>query len=169
MPLNSVSAYVQGILDGISVPSPTGGSQTLTAWVTPPTVEDLDGPRAYVWGGRQHGHRQTMPRAKPGQPQTGGFRWIDHTIDIYLVYLTNPDDNLIDQEFPLIVDAVLAALWSTPLDVFITDATTGVVSQILSVGEDWELEYAPVHAPATQRMLYYSCRIAMDVREAVQG
>ena len=169
MPLSSVQPYLKGLLDGMPVPSPSGGSQTLTAWVTPPTVEDLDGPRAYVWGGRQHGRRQTMPRAKPNEPETGGFRRIDHTIDIYLVYLANPDDVELDQEFPLLIDAVLAQLWNAVMPTKIADATTGVVSQVLELGEDWEIEYPPVHAPATQRMVYYSCRIAMDVQEAVQG
>lgn len=170
MPLNSVQSYVKGILDGLTLPAPTGQpASTLTAWVTPPTLEDLNGPRAYIWGGRNRGYRQTMPRAKPNQPATGGFKWLDWTIDIYLVYLTAPDDAQIDQEFPLMVDAVLSALWNTTMPVFITDPTTGLESQVLAIGEDWELEYPPERTPATLRMLYYTCRIAMDVREAVQG
>lgn len=176
MPLNSVQLYVQGLLNGLSIPAPAGGTPSaLEAYITPPTVEELDGPRAYIWGGRQRVTRQTAPRQQPGNPSTGGFKHFAYTIDIYLSYLTNPDDANLDQEFPLFVDAVLAQLWTTAMPVSIS-ATGSVVppgtagaSQILEVGEQWELEYPPERTPATMRMLYYTARIGMEIYEAVQG
>jgi hypothetical protein len=107
-----------------------------------------------------------MPR---GIAPAAGFKRLDWTIDIYLVYLTTPDDSNVDQEFPLIIDAVLTKLWSTTMPVVITDPTTGQVSQVQSIGESWDLEYPPERTPATLRMLYYSSRIAMDVMEVLQA
>lgn len=177
MPLNSTQLYVQSLLDNLTIPGPPGEpSATLTAWIQPPSLEDLDGPRAYIWGGRQRGHRQSMPRMKNGDPSTGGFKQLDYTMDIYLSYLTAPDDAQVSQEFPLLIDTVLQTLWSTTMPVFV-DSQGQVTSteqfpqasQILQIGEEWELEYPPERAPATLRMLYYSCRIGMDIQEAVQG
>lgn len=159
MPLNSVQLYTQSLLDGLTIP---GMSTPLTAYITPPTVEDLDGPHAYIWGGRLRGLRQTMPRGP-------GFKHLDWTVDIYLVYETNPDSPTVDQEFPLVVDAVMTKLWTTTTPLFITDPTTGVQSQLLNVGEDFEFEYPPERTPATLRMLYYSCRIGLNLYEAVQA
>jgi hypothetical protein len=163
VPLNSVQQYVKGLLNGMTIPGPTGmPSTTLTAWVTPPVYENLNGPRAHVWGGRKRVTRQTAPRGP-------GFRHYAWTIDIYLVHLANPNDTGVDQAFPLLVDAVEAQLGSTPMGAFITDPTTGVKSQVLEIGEDWETDVSPIHTPASNRMLYYTARIGMDIYEAVQG
>lgn len=163
MPLNSVQQYVAGLVNGIQVATI---EKPIEAFITPPTVEDIDGPKAYVWGARNRGRRQTMPR---GIAPAAGFKRLDWTVDIYLVYETTPDDPMVDQEFPLIIDAVLTKLWSTPMPVFITDPITQQVSQIQSVGEQWDLEYPPERTPATLRMLWYSARIAMDILEIVQA
>lgn len=159
MPLLSVQTYVQGLLNGLAIP---GMTQTLEAYVTPPTVEDLDRPKAYIWGGRLRVSRQTMPR-------TQGFKHLAWMVDIYLVYETNPDSPTVDQEFTAIVDAVMNKLWTTTTPLFITDPLTGVLSQLLNVGEEMEFEYPPERTPATLRMLFYSCRIGMELYEAVQA
>lgn len=159
MPLLSVQNYVKGLLDGLAIP----GMQTpLQAYITPPTLEDLDAPHAYIWGGRLRGMRQTMPRGP-------GFKHLDWTVDIYLVYETNPDSPTIDLEFPSIVDAVMNQLWTTTTPLFINDPVTGRKSQLLDVGENFEFEYPPERTPATLRMLYYSCRIGLNLYEAVQA
>lgn len=180
MPLNSIQLYTQKLLNNLVIPGPgSEPSSTLEAYITPPTVEDLNGPRAYIWGARQKVKRQTMPRLINGNPQTGGFKEYNYTVDIYLSYLTNPDDALIDQEFPILVDTVLAALWQTTMPVYI-DSTGNVLSplvgpstpgasQVLDIGERWEMEYPPEKTPATLRMLYYTCRIGMEIQEVVQG
>lgn len=172
MPLLSVQTYVKNLIDGLII---NDGIPALTAYITPPTVEDLDGPRAYVWGARQKVHRQSMPRTAPNNASTAGFKFFDYTVDIYLVYLTNPDVASNDTDFPLIIDTVLSQLWNTTMPVFI-DASGNVVpsggvgiSQILNIGEEWDLDYPPEKTPATLRMLYYTCRIGMMVQEAVKG
>lgn len=161
MPLNSVQLYVQGLLDGLQIP---GSPDRLDAYITPPTIEDVDRPKAYIWGARTRGGRQTAPRLPKG-----GFRKLLWTVDVYLTYESTPDAPAIDQEFPIVVDAVLNVLWKTTMPIFIRDPSTGQRSQILAIGESWDLEYPPERVPATLRMLYYSARISGTVEEAVQG
>lgn len=173
--LTGVQLYVKNIIDGLVV---TDGIPALQAYVTPPTLEDLDGPRAYVWGGRMRGKRQTAPRIKAGHTiadGTSGFKHLAWVVDVYIVYESNPDMTSNDMDFPQLVDAVLTAYFTTQMPIFIdglgntfTQPAAGL-TQILGIGEDVELEYAPLHTPATLRMLYYSARLAMEVYEAVQA
>lgn len=177
MPLASVQLYVQKQLDGLEMPA---GIPELTAYVTPPTVEDLDGPRAYVWAGRMRAKRQTMPRVNINT-QGSGYKHLDWTIDVYLTFETTPDTDTIDTDFPQIIDAVMTKLWTTAMPVFIDDlgnvipgpygptAPAGARSQILQVGEDFEFEYPPERVPATLRMLYFVARFGFTVYEAVQA
>jgi hypothetical protein len=166
--LASVQQYCRGIIDGLALPLP--GSPSLTAWITPPVFEKLTGPRAYVWGGRVRGSRQTAPRGP-------GFRRVPWVVDIWLVYLDTPDQARRAEPFPLVIDAVLAAFMTTPMPVFIDASGTPVGpnagsaadTQIQSIGESWDLDYPPERAPAAGRMVWYSARIGMDVLEVVQG
>ena len=173
--LTSVQLYVKNIIDGLVV---TDGVPALEAFVTPPTLEDLDGPKAYIWGGRMRGKRQTTPRILSGHTiadGTSGFKHLAWVVDVYVVYESNPEIGSNDTDFPQILDAVLAAYFTTQMPIFI-DATGAThtqpaagLTQILAIGEDFELEYAPLHTPATLRMLYYSARLSMEVYEAVQA
>lgn len=159
--LNSVQHYVQGIINGLVVPGSTG---KIEAWIQPPALEPLDGPKAYVWGGKMRKRRQTVPRGR-------GFQQLDWIVDIFLAYETVSDttnDSTVDQEFPLIVDAVMDALAATPMPLFITDPTTGKQTQVTSIGEELDLEYPQEKAPATDRLLYYVCVIGAHVTEVVQ-
>lgn len=98
MPLNSIQLYVANLLNDLEVPM--AGIPPIEAYVTPPVVEDIDRPKAYVWGGRARGRRQTMPRNTSGQIVDGrsGFKHIDWHLDIYTVYETTPDADNLDQE-----------------------------------------------------------------------
>lgn len=166
MPLNTIQTHVQGLINGLDLPGQVDGDGhpiPLVAWITPPVVEDITGPRAYVWGGTLQERRQTAPRGQ-------GFKKLRWVVDTYLVAAATAADNNLDQEFPLIVDGVMAALRAAPMPILITDPTTGVVSQLLSIGEDFELEYVPerlLAAPAG--MLWYSARIGTVVEEALQA
>lgn len=159
MPLNSVQLYMQGLLDQLAVP---GGSDVIKAWITPPAVEALNGPKAYVWGGHVHEGRKTMPRGP-------GFRELPWMIEVWLTYETNTNVANLDQKFPLIIDAVWNKVWTTPMGTFITDPTTGVKSQIAAVGEETELEYPPERVPATLRMVLYTALLRVSVKEIVQA
>lgn len=165
MPLNSVQHYVRNIIDGLNVP---GATAPLEAYITPPTVDNLDAPKAFVQGARLRGSRQTAPRR-------AGFKHLAWVVDVYLSYETNPDSPTVDSEFPQIVDAVMAAFWTTTIPTFIdplgnpVGAAVPGCSQILNIGEDFELEYPPERVPATLRMLYYTARLGIDIYEAVQA
>lgn len=159
MPLNSVQLYVKSVLNGITVP---GQPQTLTAAITPPVFEDIGAPRCFIWGGRVQGSRQTMPRG-------AGFRKLPWLIDIYLVYLTNPQNTTVDSEFPLVIDAVLNKLWTTQMPTIITDPATEVVTQIQAIGEEWTLDYPPERTPGTLKMLWYSALLTTTVLEVPQS
>jgi hypothetical protein len=168
MPLNSVQLYVQSLLDGLVVP---GEAQPLKAYVTPPVIDKLNGPRAYVWGGRLRGERQTAPRGP-------AFKHLAWTIDVYVSYLTPPGGALADQQFPLIVDAIMAATWAAKIPLMIDSQGQPVInplepppgaSQILNIGEQFELEYPPERNAASLRLLYYTCRLGLDIYEVVQG
>jgi hypothetical protein len=158
-----VQLYVQSVINGMQIP---GIAKPLDVYITPPMVEDIDGPRAYVWGGKLGGKRQTMPRVTVGNQS--GFKKLDWTIDVYVIYETTPDSTTIDQEFPVIIDALLNRFWTTTMPLVIEDPSTGQVSQILAIGEDFDLDYPPEKAPATLRMVYYTARIGLSVYEAVQ-
>lgn len=172
MPLSSVQQYIQKQLDGLPMPA---GMPNLEAYITPPTVEDIDGPRAYVWASRMRARRQTGPRINAYA--TGpGFKHLDWTIDVYLTYETTPDTETVDVDFPSICDAVMTKLWTTTMPTFI-DANgnvsptppAGSNSQIVAVGEEFDFEYPPERVPATLRMLYFTARFGFNVYEAVQA
>lgn len=173
--LTSVQIYVKNIIDGLVV---NDGIPALEAFVTPPVLEDLSGPKAYVWGGRMQGKRQTTPRILAGHTiadGTSGFKHLAWVVDIYIVFEGNPNTDSNDTDFPQIIDGVLAAYFTTQMPIFIdplgntaTEPAAGL-TQILGIGENFELDYAPLHTPATLRMLYYSAKLSMEVYEAVQA
>lgn len=159
MPMNSVQLYVKGLLDGLQIP---GLTVALEAYVTPPVVEDIDSPKAYVMASRGRVRRQTAPRGP-------GYKHLAWVVDVYVTYETIPDSDTVDQEMPLILDAIMTKLWTTTMPLFIEDPTTGQRSQVLQIGEDFEVEYPPERTPATLRMLYYVARLGFDIYEAVQA
>lgn len=159
MPLNSVQLYVRDLLSELEIP---GLTVRLESYITPPVVEDIDRPKAYVLASRMRVRRQSAPRGP-------GFKWLGWTVDVYLTYETIPDSDTVDQEMPLIIDAVMTKLWTTTMPLFITDPTTGQRSQVLQIGEEFEVEYPPERTPATLRMLYYAARLGFEVYEAVQA
>lgn len=159
MGLNAVQQHVLGLLNNLVVPGQVG---TLTAYVQPPTVDELDGARAYIWSPTAQGKRQTMPRGR-------GFSERNWNVHIWLMYLDSTEDENLDQTFPLLIDAVIAALLVDTMPVFITDPTTGAQSQMLAIGEDFSLDNPPARTPNSLQMLLSSALITTTVREAVQG
>jgi len=144
----------------------------IEAYITPPTVSNLDNPIAVVEGARLVGRRQTAPRGSAGM---AGFKHLQWVVDIFLGYLTNPDSATVDAEFAQIIDAVMAAFWTVEMPLFIdangirvANGSAGA-SQILGIGEDFELDCTPEKVPQSLRMLYYCARVGLDVYEAVQA
>lgn len=162
MPMNSVMQYIDGLINGITVP---GISGTLTSWIQPPVLENLDvnGMRAYVWASRVSGGRQTMPRGE-------GFQKLPWRLEVWLVYETsaNQDNFLLSQQFPCMIDAVTEALSTATMPIVITDPTTMQESQIQSVGEEWDLDAETARTPSTMRMLWYAALLTNDILEVIQ-
>lgn len=161
---------MHGILDGLVIPD-VSGLPPLTAWITPPALEQADGPRAYVWGGSVDIGRQTAPRGP-------GFKKWPWVVDVYLVYLTTPDDGLGAEPMPRIIDAVLSAFAKTVMPVFIDvngvpqgpNATTPATdTQIQGIGERPRLQYPPEKMVGPMQMLWYTALIQLDVLEVVQS
>lgn len=167
MPLNSMQLYVKNLLDGAQLPLNLG---TLTAFITPPDPGEGTDPVVYVWGSIADERRQTMPRHKPGNYSTGGFKEINHVIDLWLVYCVYAEDELVDSLYPAVIDAVCAVLRDTGMPTpLIVDQITGQGSYIQAIGEHITWDYAPVHSLADQRMLRYTARITVDVLEIIQA
>jgi hypothetical protein len=158
--LSSVQSYVKGIIDGLVVPT---FDQPLQAWITEPVLEDLDSPKAYVWGARMQGGRQTAPRGP-------AFKRLPWEMDITLGWMDTPDDALAREPFPLVVDAVLWALWTTTMPKMITDPVTTRETQIQAIAEDFALDYAPVAlTDEGEGMILYAAKLTISVLEVVQA
>jgi len=165
--MNSVQQYCRGIIDGLQIP---GIPQPLIAHTIPDAVENLDGPIAIVQASRMRGKRQTAPRISSApSPTTAGFKRLDWYVDVHLAYETNADTQTVDQEFAVIADAIMLAYWTTAMPWYIEDLTTGLQTQILQIGEEFDLETPPARAPATLRMLYFRGRLGLSIYEAVQA
>lgn len=158
MGLNAVLQHVKGVVDGLAIP---GQQKPLNAAVVPPPLEPMSGPMGWITPGPMRGQRQTAPRG-PGFTQP---LWqVDITLDLQDL----PTDPGLEQAYPLIVDAVLAALWAAPMPVFITDPTTGVKTQMLAIGEEYEFAAGNWVTTAAGRMILFRGRITTTVREAQQ-
>jgi hypothetical protein len=166
MPLNTIQTYVKSIINGAELPLGLG---VLQAFITPPDPGESLDPTIYIWGSVAHEKRQTMPRHQPGNYSSGGFKWIDHTLDLWLVFCAYADDNGVDSQFPAAIDAVMAILRDTQMQVPVFDPVTGMKSTIEMIGESMTWDYAPVHSLEDQRMLRYTARITVDVKELIQA
>ncbi len=114
-----------------------------------------------------------MPRAQPGNLATGGDKQIDHSVDIWLIWLGPANDPNSNTQFPAVIDTVMATLRNVKLLDAVTqyavDPVTGQISDLLNVGESMTWDYAPVRAVADQRYLRYDALITCDVAEIIQA
>jgi hypothetical protein len=170
MPLNTVQTYLKGVLNGVIMPLDLG---TLDAVIAPPNPEDdVVNPMAYIWGSRGAERRESVPRAVPGDLSTGGWKILEHDVDIWLVWFGAADDQFADQQFPSVIDAVCAVLRNVAIldqTQHATDPVTGQQSDLLNVGENLSWEYAPVKAVADQRYLRYDAQIGVSITEYFQA
>lgn len=166
--LDSVQQYCKGIIDGMPLPGVVPGP--LTAWITPPVTEKISAPRAYVWGGRLRGRRQTAPRGR-------GMMRLDWTVDVYVAYMSTPDKALQNEPFPKITDAILWQFMTTVMPVFIDvngipmgpNQVNPADTQIQAIGESFDSDYPPERTVSGPRMLWYVQRMGIDVVEVVQA
>jgi hypothetical protein len=160
--LNSVQHYVRDVVQGI----PTPLTDPVQAFLTPPQLADAaGGPLAYVWGGRLQVNRQTTPRPF-GQQK---FMWI---VTVSITEAFDQDDPTIDSAFPLVVDQVMATFQTTALQtkgVWLTDPVTGNVTQLLAVGEVFQMEHTAVFTTGGpgEGLWLYAADISLTVEELV--
>lgn len=167
MTLNAIQSYVKGLLNGITLPFPQ--DPTLTAYIAPPIPGDEVAPLCYIWGSVVKEKRQTAPRAQPGNLSSGGFKLRSYNLDLWLYAAEASDDPSIDSLFPAVIDAVCRVLRNTQMQIQITDAATGETSTVQAIGEDFQIDYAPVRTLDDQRMSQYMARIIVDITERIQA
>ena len=158
--MNSILQYMQGLLNGLTIP---GQSKPLSTVLVPGMQMPLTGPIALIIPGPVHGERKTAPRNQ------GGLMEAPWWIDVYLKYETNPNAELLDQLFPLIVDAILYACWAPKLPLQITDPTTGRITNLVALGEAFEVDPQPPETPATMRSLLFGALIRIEATEWLQA
>lgn len=158
MPINSVQQHLRDALDGTVLPL----YQPLTAFIEPPIADTTASPRAYIWG-------STLVEKRRAAPRPQGFKRLEHNVDIWLVVFDSADSDQLDEAFPTTIDAVMQALREAPMPVTLTDPRSGIVSQLIAIGEDIKADYAPVHAVAEQRLLRFDARLIATCIEEVQG
>jgi len=166
--LDSLQFYVKGLIDGLAMPPGVPGP--LTAWITPPVTEKIASPRAYVWGGRLKGGRQTAPRGR-------GMMRLNWTVDVYVAYMSTPDKAMQEEPFPKVTDAILWTFMTTTMPLFIDAAgnpmgpnqVNATDTQIQAIGESFDSDYPPERTVSGPRMLFYVQRMGIDVMEVVQA
>lgn len=162
-----MQTYLAGLVNGLTVPLQTN---VLDCFITPPALQDMNGPHAYVWGGRVHVGRQTAPR---GVAPASGFKSYPWKMSMWVVYesaatvagQTNPT---IDNEFPVILDTITNTLSAATMPLIVQDPTTEQYSQISMVAEEWDLDYPTARLPETMRLLWYAALFTIMIQEYVQ-
>ena len=159
MSLNAVENYVQSLLQGQT----SLYFDPAQAWVMPPTFTFLTTPQLFVWGGDFEEERHTMPRLL-GEKRTL------HRLSIWLQAATSSDASGMGsaEAFPLLIDAVMHTLRSTPIPVAITDPATGSGSIIQTIGERIGGKHPPPIAASDQStLLWHNCTLTVHLTEEI--
>lgn len=161
MPMNAVTQYCFGLLQGLEVP--WDGIAPVVAYITPPAPGAFGpAPIAIVAGARMQASRESMPRGL-------GFKNLIWTVEVYLHYQSVPTAPGLDQIFPIIVDAVMAKMSTTTMPTPIVDPTTGAKSSVMSVGERFTVDYPPIRTANKSQTYVYVARIQFEVKELLQA
>lgn len=167
MPLVAMQSYCQALLDGTTMPL---GLAPLKAYITPPNPGVAEVPTLYIWDAEGEERRETMPRAQPNKYSTGGMKFLEHKIEMYVTMVDYSDDVSVDSNFPACVDAVLAVLRNTLMPVLnYVDPVTGGVSDVMMIGERMRWRQGVPRSLQDQRMLWYVCWLQVDVMEKIQA
>lgn len=171
MPVNSVQVYLRDLID--QLPLELAGTPPLTAYITPPDPNtEAEVPTAYIWpndGDESRDARRggTIPRNRgPGTPS--GWKNIQHSVGVYVVWFGQDDDDQADIAFPSIVDAVMDRLRTAPDPAEARDPLTGRLSWLLDIGESMTYRI-DLRALADQRYNRYDALITVPVIEVFQA
>lgn len=170
MPISSALSYVQGLLDGLAMPGPSGAA--LVCSIRPPVPFTDPGiiPVCYLWPAgfdeSRKGPAASMPRNQ-GPNTSSGFKSIVHQMSGWVVWAGADDGTAL--LFPAMIDAISAALrYAYPMPANATDPYTGVQSQIADIGEvlSGRISVAPV---PDQQNNQYEALLQMPVTEVIQA
>ena len=170
MPIVSAQTYVQGILQGATPPGATGITGPIQCLITPldPDVNPAGAARIYVWPAKGPEKRRAMPR-NTGPHTPAGWKDLKHELEIFLVWMDTPDDPQADVNFPLLIDYVMMLLRTSPNPAQVTDPETGLVSNMVNLGEVMTYEYVPPRTLAEQAFRRYDARIQCSLLELFQS
>ena len=168
--LTSIQLYLKDpLLNGLQSPF----LDPLEAVVQPPVLSDVaDHPYAFIWAGAGMETRQTAPRSirQPnGVIAPGGYQKMIWKIAVRLYTVMSQEDPNVELAFPALVDATLQQLNTTQIPIIITDPGSGQQSQILTIAENVEMQYASalVTSGPGQGIVRFACDLIIDVEEKV--
>lgn len=171
MPIASTLAYVKGLLNGL--PMPGDNVPALAAYITPPDPDtETQIPTAYVWPGdgdedRNGSRAGTVPR-NTGPGTYSGFKGLEHSLSVYVVWFAADDQPDIDSQFPGIVDAVMFAFRTSADPATAVDPYTSQETTLIDVGEKmtYRIELRSLVNQAYNR---YDALVGLTVLEVIQA
>lgn len=169
MPIVSAINYTLSILQGLTPPGQTGINGPVNALNTPLTPDvNPDGiPRCYVWPAKGPENRRAMPR-NTGMGTPAGWKNQRHNLEVFLVWMDNPDDEQSDVNFPLFIDWVMDILRTSANPVQWTDPESGIVSNFANFGEEMTYDYVPPRSLEPDAWRRYDARVTCSLLELFQ-
>lgn len=170
MGLISAQSYVASLLVGMVPPGDTGINGPIDALITPldPDVNPDGIARCYVWPAHGPEKRIAFPRnSGPGTP--AAWKQLSHELQVFLVWMDSPDDQSADVNFPLLIDYVMFLLRTSPNPADWTDPETGVVSNMVNLGEEMSYDFVPPRSLEQQMYRRYDARISITLLELFQS
>ena len=171
MGLVSVQSYVAGLLQGLTPPGATGLNAPIDAFITPldPDVNPDGVARVYVWPASGPEKRIAQPRNNLPAGSIGGWKQTVHDLQVFMVWMDQPDDEGQDVNFPALIDYVMYILRTSPNPALYTDPETGSVSQMVNLGELMTYDFVPPRTLEGQVWRRYDARVRCSLWEIFQA
>lgn len=170
MPIASTLGFIKGLLVDLAMP---GQLPSLAAYITPPDPNvQTDIPTAYVWPtdgdeGRDPEKGGAVPR-NSGPNTASGTKGTEHNIDVYVVWMGSNDEPDIDNLFPGVVDAVMAAFRYSDDPATATDPYTEEKSTLVDIGERMSYRVT-LRSLVEQAYNRYDSLISLSVLEIIRA
>lgn len=159
MSLNAVQTYVYNLLNGTHIDS---YDQDLQVFIAPPVPDDMATIHCYIWGASFNESRQTAPRGP-------AFKQVEYNLNLYMFVAEDPNGPTTDTNFPAAMEQVMSILRTTPMPVMIQDPITTVESQLLVIGEQFEVQYDVERMLSDQRYVRLLALITANITEVIVG
>ena len=120
--------------------------------------------------GIRSGRRNAAPsREATSSLGTAGWKEIDHTAHLWVIWFGEETDPDTDTAFPSVIDTITKVLRGSANPAQVYDPLTGDVSLLIDVGERINYDYPPVKAVADQRYLRYDAQFSLPILELFQA